>query len=72
MEVQIIGEVTETCLLCDSVLISHKDNVLKFDFESDDKARESEDYIKRIGGKTVHLDRIIYVTNPEDFTVICK
>ena len=45
------------------------DHYILIKFDNDNEARDAEDYIKKMGGKTKHRDKTICLTNPEDFTI---
>lgn len=67
MVVKIFNSLQETAIVCTNALLNYKDGTLSFIYENDQLARDSEMLIKQCGGKTIHSDKRIILTNLSDF-----
>lgn len=70
MIVKLLNVLKETVIFCEQAFLNYKEGSLTFTFSSDKIARDNEMMIKQSGGKTVHSQNTIIVTNLSDFDFI--
>lgn len=70
MIVKLLNVLKETVIFCEQTFLNYKEGSLTFTFSSDKIARDNEMMIKQSGGKTVHSQNTIIVTNLSDFDFI--
>lgn len=70
MVVKIFNSLQETATVCSNAFLNYKDSTLSFNYETDQLARDSEMLIKQCGGKTIHSDKTIILTNLSDFEFV--
>ena len=70
MVVKLLNIAQETVITCDQVFLNYKEGSLSLNFSDDQTARDNEVLIKQSGGKTIHSDNTIIVTNLSDFDFV--
>lgn len=70
MLVKLLNIAQETVITCDQAFLNYKEGSLTFNFIDDQTARDNEVLIKQSGGKTIHSDNTIIVTNLSDFDFV--
>ena len=72
MEVRILNTTQETVIVCQEAFVNYGKGYMTLEFVDDDVARINEDVIKKIGGKTIHCNATITITNLSDFNFTLK
>lgn len=70
MVVKLLNLAQETVITCDKAFLNYKEGSLTLNFINDQVARDNETVIKQSGGKTIHCDKTIIVTNLSDFDFV--
>ena len=70
MIVKLLNITQETIITCDKAFLNYKEGSLTFNFNDDQTARDNEMLIKQSGGKTIHSNKTIIVTNLSDFDFV--
>lgn len=70
MIVKLLNIAQETVITCDQAFLNYKEGSLSLNFVDDQTARDNEVLIKQSGGKTIHSDNTIIVTNLSDFDFV--